>query len=227
MTTLAATLEAAISTFDLATLEWASEGFAASALVSPAGLKSLVAEIKKSKAKTLKEAFFECGAKGPFAVFALACLARHAGAGEDVVKKGAMSKLTGAIAGNLTVDGPLVCDSENWLLVAGDVTAHSLITSADVIIAGKASFRDGVLGLNSFTQSLWVRGPVEAKVFITSDYAAEASVDEIVDLSDDAAEKLLAAGVAEKVREWASDGGPDDAVRRLLKDVKAGKPVFR
>lgn len=223
-TPLSATLEAAIPTFDFSTLEWAAEGFAATSLTSPAGLKTLLEEV--SNAETLKAAFFECGAQGPFAVYALACLARHAGVGEDVVHEGPLSRLTGAIAGNLTVNGPVICDSENWLLVAGDVKAHSLITSADVIIAGAATFRDGVLGLNSWNQSMWVRGPVEAKVFVTSDYATEVSLDDSTDLGDDEAETLLSKGLAVEVRQWQGDGGPADAVQRLLERVKAGKPVF-
>jgi hypothetical protein len=204
---------------------WVAEGFAAeSALEKPGFIDELLEEISNAGVKTVADALLEISGYGPFAPWAIACLAQRAGLGSDVTHQGLMRETPTAIVGNLTVDGPLVCDIENWLLVTGDVKADCLITSSDVIIGGRATFRDGIIGVNSWNQSLWVRGPVEAGVFVSEDYMCMTQAGEPTKLSD--ADELLAPGVAELVREKNSSDGPDGAVQALLELLEAKKPVF-
>jgi hypothetical protein len=214
-------LRAAIPTFDEAQLTWAAEGFAWSSTLS-----ALVDKVEAANATHLDEALIAVASNGPFDCFALACLARHGGVGKDVVHEGALSELPVAVAGNLVVKGPLICNTENWLVVAGDVDAEALITSADVIVGGRAKIRDGVIGLNSFTQSMWVRGDLECPVLIAEDYATEVGDKEAVELGDDSVNEVLAPGLADQVREWLSDEGPDGAVRELLQRVEGEEPIF-
>lgn len=221
-------LRAALSTFDFDQLAWVADGFAAEKYVeSPAALLELLSTLEKSKSSDLDSAFKVCAGQGPFECFALACLARHAGIGTNVILDGVVKRPPLAVAGDLTVNGPLICNSDNWLLVAGNFKAEALISSADIIVSGNMVVRDGVIGLNSWSQSMWVHDRLDTPTFITKDYAAEIGEGpEEVELSDESVDDLLAPGLADVLREWQSDGGPDKAVDGLLKHLKKPASIF-
>ncbi|MBK6693993.1 MAG: hypothetical protein IPG50_17555 [Myxococcales bacterium] len=221
-------LRAALATFERSELAWVADGFAAERYVSdPSALENLVSEVEKAQAGDLDAVLRVGGGKGPFECFALACLARHAGIGKDLIIDGIATELPAAIAGNLVVRGPLVCTIENWLLVAGDVQADMLLASADVIVGGNVRVRDGVLGVNNWCQSMWIHGSLETPCVVVSDYAAEfGDGPEPVELSDDAASEALAEGFSDELRKWSEDG-PDETIAQLLQRVERGQPLFR
>lgn len=216
--TIVAKLRAAATTFDRATLSWVADGFAAERYVTDASaLSSLLAELDDSL-PDLSAVFKACAAGGAFAPFAVACLARHAGLGSDVTHRGALQRGM-VVAGNLKVEGPIVLTTENWLLVAGNVEAEGLIVASDVIVAGDLVARDGILGVNSWNQSMWVHGSVHTPTFVVEDYSVEADIEPDELASDDVDEKF-AEGLAEQIREWQSDGGPDEVIEKLAKHIR-------
>jgi hypothetical protein len=224
-----ARLRTSLPTIDRARLAWVADGFGADKYARDASaLAALLDDVEQEAPADLDAALRACAAKGPFECFAFACLARHAGVGQDRTHEGVMKELPIAIAGDLRVQGPLVCTSENWLLVAGDVVADALITSADVIIGGDAVFRDGAIGLNNWTQSMWVQHAVKTPNLVTEDYAvAFSNGPEERALADDSVDELLAPGLVQQLRAWQSENGPDHAVQRLGDHLEEGGLLFR
>ena len=217
-------LRSGLETFDLTQLAWAADGFAMEDLITDrGGLDQLLSIVEGEAPSTLEDAMWAASVWGAFGPFMIAMLARHQGIGEDLNASGVLSEPPPAVAGDLQVDGPLICDIEHWLLVAGDVSADYLITSADVIINGTASFTHGVIGVNSWNQSLWIRGPLSTPGLIADDYSVEALAE---DLSLDDAKDLLRPGLVQRIREWQSKRGPDYAVRNLHQMALDGKPIF-
>jgi len=223
------TLRNALRTFDKEQLRWAADGFAAECFADdPSALSELVALGEKTKVSDLDARLKWCAGRGPFDCFAMACLARHAGLGRDVTHRGVLHELPPAIAGDLTVEGPIVCTIENWLLVAGNVKAEALIEAADVVVAGSVEIRDGVFGINNCNQSMWIQGPLTTPVLITEDYSTEigAVQGEELALSNERVDALLEEGLAEQIRGW-QDEGPDGVIGNLLSHVTERLPVFR
>lgn len=230
MSDVIARLQSALKSFDRTELDWVAETFASTNYVEkPSALSKLLSEVEKKKPDTVVKAISAVSALGSFQPFAMACLARHAGLVEDVEHEGLLGKLPSGITGNLTVNGPIVCEWNQRLIVAGNVKAHSLVTAGDVIILGDATFRDGVFGIGSYNTSMNVRGSLVAPAIIGVDYDIVASENiedlEVLELSE--AGELLAAELSEKIEEWQDQGGPQDVIPRLRKLLEKGSPIFR
>lgn len=223
--TLVAKLRAAADTFDRETLSWVAEGFAADNYVTDASVLSTLLEELDESLPDLDAVLKECAASGAFAPFAVACLARHAGLGRDVTHRGPLESGT-VVAGNLKVEGPIVLTTENWLLVAGNVDAESLVVASDVIVSGDLVARDGIIGVNSWNQSMWVHGSLRTPTFVAEDYSVESDV-EPDELASDDVEAKLAPGLVDEILGWQSGGGPDEVIEKLGERIRGGAAVFR